>query len=109
DREHIVKGLIKAISILDKVIAVIRGSKIKTHAKINLINDFSFSERQAEAKVNLQLYRLTNTDITELEEEAKNLEARIKENNEILSNKDKINQIIKKELNEIKKKNENPR
>ena len=96
DREHIVKGLIKAISILDKVIAVIRGSKNKSHAKINLINDFSFSERQAEAIVNLQLYRLTNTDITELEEEAKNLESRIKEYNEILSNKDKLNQVIKR-------------
>ncbi|HIZ71467.1 MAG TPA: DNA topoisomerase IV subunit A, partial [Candidatus Atopostipes pullistercoris] len=109
DREHIVKGLIKAISILDKVIAVIRGSKNKSHAKINLINDFSFSERQAEAIVNLQLYRLTNTDITELEEEAKNLESRIKEYNEILSNKDKLNQVIKKELKEIKKNYAKPR
>ena len=109
DREHIVKGLIKAISILDKVIATIRESNNKSHAKVNLINDFEFSERQAEAIVNLQLYRLTNTDITELEEEAKDLEARIKEYNEILKNKKKLDQVIKEELKEIKKKYATPR
>src|SRR5699024_1318487 len=84
DREHIVKGLIKAISILDKVISTIRESNNKSHAKVNLINDYEFSERQAEAIVNLQLYRLTNTDITQLEKEEKELEERIKEYNEIL-------------------------
>lgn len=109
EREHIVKGLIKAISILDKVIATIRESKNKSHAKVNLINEYEFSERQAEAIVNLQLYRLTNTDITELEKEAKDLETRIKEYNEILTNKDKLNQVIKKELKEIKKKYATPR
>ena len=109
EREHIVKGLIKAISILDKVIATIRESKNKSHAKVNLINDFEFSERQAEAIVNLQLYRLTNTDITELEKEAKDLEVRIKEYNLILTNKDKLNQVIKKELKDIKKNYATPR
>lgn len=109
DREHIVKGLIKAISILDKVIATIRESNNKSHAKVNLINSFEFSEKQAEAIVNLQLYRLTNTDITELEEEAKVLEARIKEYNEILKDKKKLDQVIKEELKEIKKKYATPR
>src|SRR5699024_2461534 len=101
-REHIVQGLIKAISMLDKVIETIRESNNKSHAKVNLINAFEFSERQAEAIVNLQLYRLTNTDITQLEKEAKELEDRIKEYNEILSNKVKLDQIIKDELTEIK-------
>ncbi|SHE79789.1 topoisomerase-4 subunit A [Atopostipes suicloacalis DSM 15692] len=109
EREHIVKGLIKAISILDKVITTIRESKNKSHAKVNLINDFEFSERQAEAIVNLQLYRLTNTDITELEKEAKDLETRIKEYNEILNNKEKLDQVIKKELKDIKKNYATPR
>src|SRR5699024_1882057 len=101
-REHIVHGLIKAVSILDQVIQVIRESDNKSHAKVNLINTFEFSEKQAEAIVNLQLYRLTNTDITELEEEAKALEGRIKDYNAILSDEDKLNQVIEAELIEIK-------
>lgn len=109
DREHIVKGLIKAISILDKVISTIRESNNKSHAKVNLINDYEFSERQAEAIVNLQLYRLTNTDITQLEKEEKELEERIKEYNEILSNKKKLNLLIKEELSEIKEEYATPR
>ncbi|HLR92745.1 MAG TPA: DNA topoisomerase (ATP-hydrolyzing), partial [Atopostipes sp.] len=109
DREHIVKGLIKAISILDKVIATIRESNNKSHAKVNLINDYEFTERQAEAIVNLQLYRLTNTDITDLKQEEKELEDRIQEYNEILSNDQKLDQVIKDELKEIKKNYATPR
>ncbi|MCG3057176.1 hypothetical protein KZ287_33955, partial [Escherichia coli] len=62
EREHIVAGLIKALSILDEVIATIRASKDKRNAKDNLITQFDFTEKQAEAIVSLQLYRLTNTD-----------------------------------------------
>ena len=109
DREHIVQGLIKAISMLDKVIETIRESNNKSHAKVNLINEFEFSEKQAEAIVNLQLYRLTNTDITQLEKEAKELEDRIKGYNEILSNKSKLDLLIKTELTEIKKDYATPR
>ncbi len=108
-REHIVHGLIKAVSILDQVIQVIRESDNKSHAKVNLINTFEFSEKQAEAIVNLQLYRLTNTDITELEEEAKTLEERIKDYNAILSDEDKLNQVIEAELIEIKENYGSPR
>ncbi len=73
ERAHIVEGLIKAVSILDEVIAVIRGSKDKKDAKHNLQEQFAFTEPQSEAIVNLQLYRLTNTDITTLEKEAEEL------------------------------------
>ncbi|MGB2872338.1 DNA gyrase/topoisomerase IV subunit A, partial [Psychrobacillus psychrotolerans] len=69
DRLHIVAGLMKALSILDEVIKAIRASKDKRDAKNNLISLFEFSEAQAEAIVSLQLYRLTNTDITELQNE----------------------------------------
>ena len=73
EREHIVEGLIKAISILDEVVKTIRASKDKADAKVNLMNAFGFTERQAEAIVTLQLYRLTNTDIVSLENEQKEL------------------------------------
>ena len=72
-RLHIVEGLIKAISILDEVIRVIRSSKNKSDAKDNLVKEFGFTPEQAEAIVILQLYRLTNTDVTTLEEELHNL------------------------------------
>ena len=72
ERQHIVAGLIKALSILDEVIATIRASKDKRDAKNNLIAKYEFTEPQAEAIVSLQLYRLTNTDITALQAEAKN-------------------------------------
>ena len=65
---NIATGLIKAISILDEVIALIRASKNKSDAKVNLVNKYKFTEEQAEAIVTLQLYRLTNTDIVVLEE-----------------------------------------
>jgi topoisomerase-4 subunit A len=109
DRQHIVLGLIKAVSILDDVIRVIRNSNNKSHAKVNLINEYEFSEKQAEAIVNLQLYRLTNTDITQLEDESKDLKERIEEYQEILSNEDKLNEVIRTELVEIKKTYAKPR
>jgi len=73
ERSHIVEGLMKALSILDEVIATIRASKDKRDAKDNLIAKFDFTELQAEAIVSLQLYRLTNTDITALRKEAEEL------------------------------------
>ncbi|WP_103145003.1 DNA topoisomerase IV subunit A [Staphylococcus aureus] len=103
-RMHIVEGLIKALSILDKVIELIRSSKNKRDAKENLIEVFEFTEEQAEAIVMLQLYRLTNTDIVALEGEHKELEALIKQFRHILDNHDALLNVIKEELNEIKKK-----
>ena len=71
---HIVEGFLKMMSILDEVIATIRASKDKPDAVQNLVKKFDFSELQADAIVKLQLYRLTNTDVTELQEEYARLE-----------------------------------
>ncbi|MGX1375996.1 topoisomerase-4 subunit A [Priestia megaterium] len=103
EREHIVAGLIKALSILDEVIATIRASKDKRDAKNNLIAKYEFTEPQAEAIVSLQLYRLTNTDITALQVEAEELGAKINELEEILHSEKKLFNVIKKELRRVKK------
>lgn len=108
-RAHIVEGLIKAVSVLDDVIKVIRQSDNKAHSKINLINEFSFSEKQAEAIVNLQLYRLSNTDINQLEEEAAELKAKIAGYEEILQKPKVLDALLKKELEETKKQYASPR
>lgn len=97
-RHHVVEGLIKAISILDDVIQVIRGSKNKSDAKKNIIKEFDFTDIQAEAIVSLQLYRLTNTDITQLEKEEKELNKQIKGYNQILSSEKKLYAVVEKEL-----------
>lgn len=103
DRLHIVEGLIKALSILDEVIKTIRASADKRDAKNNLITKFSFTEVQAEAIVSLQLYRLTNTDITELRKEDEELRKLIEKLNAILTSEKKLASVIKKELMEIRK------
>lgn len=103
ERQHIVEGLIKAISILDDVIATIRASKDKRDAKNNLIAQYQFTEPQAEAIVNLQLYRLTNTDITALQKEADELEKKINELTSILNSEKKLFSVLKKDLLHIKK------
>ena len=100
---NIATGLIKAISILDEVIALIRASKNKSDAKVNLVNKYKFTEEQAEAIVTLQLYRLTNTDIVVLEEECEKLKGLIEECNKILSNENELKSVMKSELREIKK------
>lgn len=102
-RMHIVEGLMKALSILDEVIALIRHSKNKKDAKDNLVKEFDFTEAQAEAIVMLQLYRLTNTDIVALEEEHEELQKLIEEYRNILDNHDALLNVIKKELTEIRK------
>ncbi|MEH6944513.1 DNA topoisomerase IV subunit A [Bacillus sp. JJ722] len=103
DREHIVEGLMKALSILDEVIATIRASLDKRDAKNNLIAKFAFTEAQAEAIVSLQLYRLTNTDITALQEEQAELKNKIAELLSILESQKKLMSVIKKELKAVKK------
>jgi len=103
DRAHIVEGLIKAISILDDVISTIRASKDKQDAKQQIMHAFGFTEAQAEAIVNLQLYRLTNTDITSLEKEAEELKQKIEELETILNNENKLLNVIKKDLRSLKK------
>src|SRR5699024_10075793 len=102
-RAHIVDGLIKAISILDELLATIRASKNKSEAKQAIMKQFGFTEPQAEAIVMLQLYRLTNTDVTALQKEAKELAIQIDEMNALLSSDKKLEQAIKKELRTMKK------
>lgn len=109
NRMHIVEGLIKALSILDDVIATIRSSKNKADAKENLVNKYNFTEIQAEAIVMLQLYKLTNTDVTELIEESKRLQLAIKGLEKILSDPEELKSVIKEELKKIKKEYAVPR
>lgn len=109
ERKHIVDGLIKALSILDDVIKTIRASKNKKDAKANLVSSFDFTEKQAEAIVSLQLYRLTNTDVTALQNEAEDLERKIVEYTKILNNGKELDKVIKKELKTIDKKYGTPR
>lgn len=103
NRQHIVSGLIKALSILDQVIATIRGSKDKKDAKMNLVKEYDFTEEQAEAIVSLQLYRLTNTDITALEKESKELSELIAKLQLILNNEKELLNVMKTELRDVKK------
>lgn len=102
-REHIVQGLIKMISILDQVIKTIRGSKDKADAKQNLVAEYDFSTAQAEAIVSLQLYRLTNTDITALEAEAAQLAKAIAGYQGILGDPKTRDHVIESELADIAK------
>ena len=99
---HIVEGLIKAISILDQVIKTIRASKNKADAINNLVKEYGFTEVQADAIVTLQLYRLTNTDITELEQRMASLAKIIKGLSAILDDPKKLNKFMKDELLAIK-------
>lgn len=100
---HIMLGLIKAVSILDDVIKVIRASKNKSDAKENLVSKFDFTLEQAEAIVTLQLYRLTNTDIVTLKEECEKFEKLIAECESILNDENKLKNVMKNELREVKK------
>ncbi|ERJ13748.1 DNA topoisomerase IV subunit A [Haloplasma contractile] len=102
-RLHILDGLVKMVSVLDDVIRIIRKSNNKSDAKNNLIEEFKFSEEQAEAIVTLQLYRLSNTDVVALEEEARKLTVYVTELEEILSKEDKLITVITNELNDVKK------
>lgn len=102
-RAHIVEGLIKAISILDEVIATIRSSSDKQDAKQRLMAQYEFSDEQAEAIVTLQLYRLTNTDITALQSEAAELQERIDYLEHLLAHEGELLKVIKSDLRSMKK------
>ncbi|MFO1546698.1 DNA topoisomerase IV subunit A [Lactiplantibacillus plantarum] len=103
DRQHIVQGLIKAMSILDQVIKTIRGSKDKKDAKQNLVSQFDFSEIQAEAIVTMQLYRLTNTDVTQLEKESAELAKAIATYQLILAEPKELDKVLRRELKVVQK------
>ena len=99
---HIVEGLIKCLSILDEVIRVIRASKNKADAKENLVKEFDFSMAQAEAIVTLQLYRLTNTDVVELESRMA-IDIRIVDGlTAILGNEEVLKKVMKDELRKVR-------
>lgn len=108
-RLHIVEGLIRALSILDQVIKTIRASKNRKDAKQNLVDQYHFTEEQAEAIVTLQLYRLTNTDVTELRDEQAKLNKQIDEFQLILNDDHELATVLRKEMRAIKKEFGNPR
>lgn len=108
-RLHIVEGLIRVLSILDEIIALIRSSDNKTDAKENLKVSYDFSEEQAEAIVTLQLYRLTNTDIVTLQNEENDLRDLITTLSAIIGDEATMYNVMKRELREVKKKFANPR
>ncbi|MGL5977693.1 MAG: DNA topoisomerase IV subunit A [Erysipelotrichaceae bacterium] len=108
-RAHLVEGLIKAISVLDEVIAIIRNAQDKADAKAKIIARFDFSEEQAEAIVVLRLYRLSNTDVTALQGEYATLTAEMKDLLDIMEQPALLNKTIISELKEIKKRYATPR
>ncbi|HEQ0420566.1 TPA: DNA topoisomerase IV subunit A [Streptococcus pyogenes] len=108
-RLHIVEGLIRVLSILDEIIALIRSSDNKADAKENLKVSYDFSEEQAEAIVTLQLYRLTNTDIVTLQNEENDLRELITTLSAIIGDEATMYNVMKRELREVKKKFANPR
>ena len=108
-RLHIVEGLIRVLSILDEVIALIRASENKADAKENLKVSYDFTEEQAEAIVTLQLYRLTNTDVVVLEEEETELREKIAMLAAIIGDERTMYNLMKRELRDVKKKFGNPR
>ena len=103
-RFHIVEGFIKAIDILDEIIKTIRESKSKKDAGINLINNYGFTELQAEAILELMLYRLTGLEIKVFQKEYAELEKTIKRLKKILSEEKELLKVVKNELNEVSEK-----
>lgn len=101
ERAHILEGLIKAVSVMDEIISIIRSSSDKTDAKNNLISRFAFSKEQAEAIVIMRLYRLTHTDIKELQDEYDTLLKDIQILEGIVTNKKKLHALLIKELKEV--------
>ena len=102
-RLHIVEGLIRMVSVINEIIAIIRASKNKQDAKDNIIEKFAFSSEQAEAIVTLQLYRLSNTDITSLQTESKELQEKIDYYHSILNSDEKLSEVIISELEDTSK------
>ncbi len=104
DRAHVLEGLVKALNLLDEVIAAIKASKNRADAQNNLVTKFGFSERQADAILTLQLYRLTNLEITSLEKEHKETLKRIQYLRSILDSEKKLLGVIRDELTEMRDK-----
>lgn len=103
-RAHVLEGLIKAVDILDAVIATIRKSNNEPEAKINLIENFGFTDRQAQAIVDMRLGRLTGLEILKLQGEYDELSGRIAYYKKVLADREEVEKIIRDELEQIKKK-----
>jgi topoisomerase-4 subunit A len=101
-RLEIVEGLIKAVSILDRVIEIIRASKNRGDAILNLVNEFQFTENQGAAIVDLRLYRLTSTDLVKLEEEKAELHAAIEHMQKVINDPNVFNQELINIFTDIK-------
>ncbi len=104
DRAHVLEGLVKALNILDEVIAAIKASKNRQDAQNNLVEKFGFTERQADAILTLQLYRLTNLEIHSLEKELADVQKTIEYLQGILGSEKKLLGVIKKEISQIRDK-----
>ncbi len=104
DRAHIVEGLKKAVDILDKIIKTIRKSKNPPEAKVALIETYEFSDKQAQAILEMQLQKLTGLEIHKLEEEFKELLKKIEFFESVLKSEKKVLEIIKEELLKLKEK-----
>jgi topoisomerase-4 subunit A len=98
DRAHVLEGLAKALNILDEVIATIKSSKNRQDAQNNLVQKYQFTERQADAILILQLYRLTNLEIHALEKELKEVQKTIAYLRSILGSEKKLVNVIKDEI-----------
>ena len=103
-RHHIVEGFIKAIDVMDEIIATIRKSKSKSDSEKNIMEKFGFSQEQATAIVELMLYKLSGLEIKAFEKEYKELSAKIKKLERILKDEKELLKVIKKELLEVKDK-----
>lgn len=108
-RIHIVEGFIKALDILDEVIKTIRASKNKGDAIANLVKEYTFTEEQATAIVMMQLYKLTNTDVTDLQNEFEELTKKINYLKTVINDEEVLKGVIKDELKNIKKEYATPR
>ena len=103
-RAHVLEGLIKAVDILDDVISTIRKSGNEPEAKTNLMEKFDFSDRQAQAIVDMRLGRLTGLEILKLQGEFDELKEKIEYYRNVLANRREVENVIKEELGQIKKK-----
>lgn len=108
-RLHIVEGFIKALDIIDEVIKTIRKSKNKADAIENLVKEYDFTTEQATAIVMMQLYKLTNTDVTDLQNEHANLLELIKYLTSVINDESVLKGVMKDELRSIKKEFATPR
>ena len=109
EREHILEGYIIALDNIDEVIHIIRSSETDKEAAARLTERFGLSEKQTNAILEMRLRRLTGLERTKIEEELAELREKIAYYKQILADENLLKQVIKEELQEIKKKYNTPR